>query len=96
LYYISLIEKLAGFTVYWKPAHHNATFFSGPLANLSLVCVSLVSWCAGCLPHLVERIKQKGHAVVVVAEGAGEELLGQSVEKGEPPIILCLTVNESP
>lgn len=35
----------------------------------------------GCLPHLVQRVQQKGHAVVVVAEGAGEELLGQSAEK---------------
>ena len=35
----------------------------------------------GCLPHLVQRVQQKGHAVVVVAEGAGEELLGQNEEK---------------
>ncbi|EKU22888.1 6-phosphofructo-2-kinase / fructose-2,6-bisphosphatase, partial [Nannochloropsis gaditana CCMP526] len=35
----------------------------------------------GCLPHLAQRVQQKGHAVVVVAEGAGEELLGQSAEK---------------
>lgn len=34
----------------------------------------------GCLPFLMDRIKQNGHAVVVVAEGAGEELLGQSAE----------------
>ena len=34
----------------------------------------------GCLPHLWERVKQKGYAVVVVAEGAGEELLGESTE----------------
>jgi len=34
----------------------------------------------GCLPHLWRRVKDQGHAVVVVAEGAGEELLGQSVE----------------
>lgn len=34
----------------------------------------------GCLPFIMKRIKQNGHAVVVVAEGAGEELLGQSVE----------------
>lgn len=34
----------------------------------------------GCLPFLIERVKDKGHAVVVVAEGAGEELLGQSVD----------------
>lgn len=35
----------------------------------------------GCLPHLVQRVHEKGHAVVVVAEGAGEELLGESGEK---------------
>ncbi len=30
----------------------------------------------GCLPHLEGVIKKQGYAVVVVAEGAGEELLG--------------------
>ena len=34
----------------------------------------------GCLPHVWERVKQKGYAVIVVAEGAGEELLGESTE----------------
>jgi len=34
----------------------------------------------GCLPHLYEVVKSKGFAVVVVAEGAGEELLGVSAE----------------
>ena len=34
----------------------------------------------GCLPHLWNRVKEKGYAVVVVAEGAGEELLGESTE----------------
>ena len=34
----------------------------------------------GCLPHLWKRVKKKGYAVVVVAEGAGEELLGASTE----------------
>eukprot|EP01036_Dinobryon_divergens_P022498 gene22498-30759_t len=34
----------------------------------------------GCLPYLMQRVKEQGHAVVVVAEGAGEELLGQSAE----------------
>lgn len=29
----------------------------------------------------MQRVQQKGHAVVVLAEGAGEELLGQSAEK---------------
>jgi len=46
----------------------------------------------GCLPFLMQRVKEKGHAVVVVAEGAGEELLGESAEidmsgnKKLPPI----------
>lgn len=34
----------------------------------------------GCLPHLWRRVKQQGYAVVVVAEGAGEEVLGTSAE----------------
>ena len=34
------------------------------------------------LPHLERVVDKKGHAVVVVAEGAGEELLGASAEKG--------------
>jgi 6-phosphofructokinase 1 len=32
----------------------------------------------GCLPFLMERVKEAGHAVVVVAEGAGEDLIGKS------------------
>ena len=35
---------------------------------------------SGCLPFLMRRVKKNGHAVIVVAEGAGEELLGQSAE----------------
>jgi 6-phosphofructokinase 1 len=34
----------------------------------------------GLLPFLLRRVKEQGHAVVVVAEGAGEDLLGQSAE----------------
>jgi len=34
----------------------------------------------GCLPHIYKCVKQKGFAVIVVAEGAGEELLGTSTE----------------
>lgn len=34
----------------------------------------------GCLPFLFKRVQEQGHAVVVVAEGAGEELLGKNVE----------------
>ena len=49
------------------------------------------------LPHLERVVDKKGHAVVVVAEGAGEELLGASVEvdaggnKKLPPIGAWLT-----
>ncbi|CAM9580231.1 unnamed protein product, partial [Hapterophycus canaliculatus] len=32
----------------------------------------------GCIPHLMKRVEERGYAVVVVAEGAGEELLGES------------------
>jgi 6-phosphofructokinase 1 len=32
----------------------------------------------GCLPFLFERVKKQGNALVVVAEGAGEDLLGKS------------------
>jgi 6-phosphofructokinase 1 len=35
----------------------------------------------GCLPFLLQRVRENGHAVVVVAEGAGEEILGESAEK---------------
>ncbi|GMI58793.1 hypothetical protein ScalyP_jg4402 [Parmales sp. scaly parma] len=34
----------------------------------------------GMLPHLLRRVHKKGFAVVVLAEGAGEELLGKSAE----------------
>ena len=34
----------------------------------------------GYLPFLFERVREHGHAVVVVAEGAGEELCGKSAE----------------
>jgi 6-phosphofructokinase 1 len=33
----------------------------------------------GLLAHLVERVKRKGHAVIVAAEGAGQELIPDSV-----------------
>lgn len=35
---------------------------------------------SGCLPHLRRRVREQGYAVVVVAEGAGEEVLGVSAE----------------
>ena len=33
----------------------------------------------GVLPHLFERVNRQGFAAVVVAEGAGEEILGESI-----------------
>ncbi len=35
----------------------------------------------GILSFIARRIREQGHAVIVVAEGAGEELIGKSVEK---------------
>ncbi len=46
----------------------------------------------GCLPHIMRRVKEQGYAVIVVAEGAGEDVLGVSAEvdasgnKKLPPI----------
>ena len=34
----------------------------------------------GYLSFLLQRVRERGHAVVVVAEGAGEELCGKSAE----------------
>jgi 6-phosphofructokinase 1 len=34
----------------------------------------------GCLPYLMRRVRQQGFAVIVVAEGAGEDVLGSSAE----------------
>jgi 6-phosphofructokinase 1 len=34
----------------------------------------------GCLPHIRRRVKEQGYCVVVVAEGAGEDVLGVSAE----------------
>ena len=34
----------------------------------------------GVLPFLMRRVAEQGHAVVVVAEGAGEDILGESAE----------------
>ena len=52
----------------------------------------------GCLPHIRRRVKEQGYAVIVVAEGAGEELIGESAEtdasgnKKLPPIVSVLTI----
>jgi 6-phosphofructokinase 1 len=72
---VKLMGRSAGFI-----ASH-ATLASG-VVDLCLVPeVSIqLEGNSGCLPYLMEKVQENGHAVVVVAEGAGEELLGESAE----------------
>ena len=73
------IVKLMGRSAGFIAAH--ATLASGDV-DLCLVpecCIELEGE-NGCLPFLMQRVKENGHAVIVVAEGAGEELLGRSAE----------------
>ncbi|CAB1107423.1 unnamed protein product [Ectocarpus sp. CCAP 1310/34] len=58
-----------------------ATLASGDV-DLCLVpeCDIVLDGPRGCLPHIMKRVKEKGYAVVVVAEGAGEEILGETGE----------------
>ncbi|KAL7542294.1 hypothetical protein ACHAXR_013395 [Thalassiosira sp. AJA248-18] len=73
------IVKLMGRSSGFIAAH--ATLGSGDVDLCLIPEVPIVlDGPTGCLPHLWERVKQKGYAVVVVAEGAGEELLGESTE----------------
>lgn len=63
---------------------------SGAIASMSALSNSAVNFCLipevdfdlegpnGFLKHLKERLKRKSHAVIVVAEGAGQNLLDQS------------------
>jgi 6-phosphofructokinase 1 len=74
------IVKLMGRSAGFIAAH--ATMASGDVDLCLVPEVPLVlDGPTGCLPHLMRRVKQQGYAVVVVAEGAGEELLGSSAEK---------------
>eukprot|EP00559_Dactyliosolen_fragilissimus_P001379 CAMPEP_0184866258 /NCGR_PEP_ID=MMETSP0580-20130426/21555_1 /TAXON_ID=1118495 /ORGANISM="Dactyliosolen fragilissimus" /LENGTH=582 /DNA_ID=CAMNT_0027365843 /DNA_START=45 /DNA_END=1793 /DNA_ORIENTATION=+ len=85
------IVKLMGRSAGFIAAH--ATLGSGDV-DLCLVpeVPTLLEGPLGCLPHIFKRVKQKGYAVVVVAEGAGEDILGESTEtdasgnKKLPPI----------
>ncbi|CAB9518141.1 phosphofructokinase 5, chloroplastic [Seminavis robusta] len=73
------IVKLMGRSAGFIAAH--ATMASGDVDLCLVPEVPLVlEGKDGCLPHLWRRVKQQGYAVVVVAEGAGEELLGTSAE----------------
>ena len=73
------IVKLMGRSAGFIAVH--ATLGSGDV-NLCLVpeVPTVLEGEIGCLPHLYKTVKQKGYAVVVVAEGAGEEILGESTE----------------
>jgi 6-phosphofructokinase 1 len=71
------IVKLMGRSAGFIAAH--ATLASGDVDLCLVPEVDIVlGGPNGCLPHLERRVAEKGYAVVVVAEGAGEELLGQS------------------
>jgi len=73
------IVKLMGRSAGFIAAH--ATLASGDvdLCLVPEVAIELEGE-SGCLPYLMKRVSEQGHAVVVVAEGAGEDLLGKSQE----------------
>lgn len=85
------IVKLMGRSAGFIAAH--ATMASGDVDLCLVPEVPIVlEGDRGCLPHIMRRVKDQGYAVIVVAEGAGEELLGTSAEvdaggnKKLPPI----------
>lgn len=85
------IVKLMGRSAGFIAAH--ATMASGDVDLCLVPEVPIVlEGERGCLPHIMRRVKDQGYAVIVVAEGAGEELLGTSAEvdaggnKKLPPI----------
>ncbi|CCI46577.1 hypothetical protein ABG067_004366 [Albugo candida] len=71
------IVKLMGRSAGFIAAH--ATLSSGDV-DLCLIPEIPIELCGprGCIEHLERVVEEKGRAVVVVAEGAGEELLGTS------------------
>lgn len=73
------VVKLMGRSAGFIAAH--ATLASGDV-DLCLVpeVPTVLEGEIGCLPHIFKRVKTKGYAVIVVAEGAGEEILGTSTE----------------
>lgn len=85
------VVKLMGRSAGFIAAH--ATLSSGDV-NLCLVPEVPIELDGprGCLNHLEHVVEERGHGVVVVAEGAGEELLGTSAitdaggNKKLPPI----------
>jgi 6-phosphofructokinase 1 len=74
------IVKLMGRSSGFIATH--ATLASGDVDLCLVPEVSMVlDGPNGCLSFLMERVRKQGHAVIVVAEGAGEEVLGKSTEK---------------
>lgn len=73
------IVKLMGRSAGFIAVH--ATMASGDV-DLCLVpeVPTVLEGPKGCLPHLKRTVDQQGFAVVVVAEGAGEDILGTSAE----------------
>lgn len=73
------IVKLMGRSAGYIAAH--ATLGSGDVDLCVIPEVPLVlEGDHGVLPHIYKRVQDKGFAVIVVAEGAGEEVLGASAE----------------
>ena len=73
------IVKLMGRSAGFIAAH--ATLGSGDVDLCLIPEVPIVlDGPNGCLPNIRRRVKEQGYAVVVVAEGAGEELMGASSE----------------
>mmetsp|Transcript_11777 Transcript_11777/g.27567 ORF Transcript_11777/g.27567 Transcript_11777/m.27567 type:complete len:539 (-) Transcript_11777:851-2467(-) len=73
------VVKLMGRSAGFIAAH--ATMASGDVDLCLVPEVPIVlKGQQGCLPHIMRRVKDQGYAVIVVAEGAGEELLGTSAE----------------
>ena len=73
------IVKLMGRSAGFIAVH--ATMASGDV-DLCLVpeVPTVLDGKNACLPHIFRRVHKQGYAVIVVAEGAGEELLGESTE----------------
>eukprot|EP00980_Cylindrotheca_fusiformis_P004572 scaffold977_cov128-Cylindrotheca_fusiformis.AAC.8 len=73
------VVKLMGRSAGYIAVH--ATMSSGDV-DLCLVpeVPTVLEGELGCLPHIRRRVKEQGYAVVVVAEGAGEDILGVSAE----------------
>ena len=73
------IVKLMGRSAGFIAAHATMSSYDVDLCLVPEVPIVL-DGPKGCLPHLRRRVQEQGYAVVVVAEGAGEEVLGVSAE----------------